>query len=216
MASYLAIQLVMTVSLLSPSMSGNVRIRWKISSVQHYVPSRHCLAKFGSAETIIWSIRCLISPSMPSKVRICWKLSSGQYGVLSCQCLAKFGSAENYHQVNTVILSCQCRAMFGSAEKYHQVNTVSFLVLSVSGNIRSAEKTPAVQDGQSVNVGQCSDPLKNIIWSIRCSIPSMSGKVRICWKLSSGQYSVLSGVNVLQSLDPLKIIVWSIRCPCLV
>ncbi len=35
MASYLAIQLVMTVSLLSPSMSGNVRIRWKITSAHH-------------------------------------------------------------------------------------------------------------------------------------------------------------------------------------
>jgi hypothetical protein len=41
---------------------------------------------------------------------------------------------------------------------------------------------PAGHDGvlaQPVNVGQCSDPLKIIIWSIRCPIPPMSGKVRI-------------------------------------
>jgi hypothetical protein len=50
MASYLAIQLVMTVSLLSPSMSGNVRIRWKISLGQYGVISRQCLVKLGSAE----------------------------------------------------------------------------------------------------------------------------------------------------------------------
>ncbi len=90
MASYLAIQLVMTVSLLSPSMSGNVRIRWKLSSGQYGVLSRQCRAKFEPAENIIiWSIQCPIS-STSGKVRTRWKISSGQYCVLfsSLHCLA--------------------------------------------------------------------------------------------------------------------------------
>ncbi len=84
MASYLAIQLVMTVSLLSPSMSGNVRIRWKISSGQYGVLShRQCLAKLGSAEKYrqVNTVSLLV-PAMSAYIRSAEKTQAVQDGVL--------------------------------------------------------------------------------------------------------------------------------------
>ncbi len=116
MASYLAIQLVMTVSLLSPSMSGNVRIRWKTSSGQHGVLSRQCLAKFGSAENYhqfntVFHLVNVWQSSEPLKI-----LSSGQYGVLSRQCLIKFWSDSVLRMRSSLVVrasDCQCTSSNG-------------------------------------------------------------------------------------------------------